>query len=251
MDNLQKQFDTRIRAVEAIDENLGTIRLDITKLFNEQSRHKSENSRLIKKMETITQMSSQAQSVVDDKVAELEKTILKWDTHPRNNDQLLKIQNLENDVSKMETSVVSLSQKNQILENNLNQRFRDVNQQARFESDMNYWVVFSEIVFELLKSWLIFIRIWKKLEKILLRIDLGNMHFQDHWFRNYFFYQNYFWHKMILKSNMKSIQKLEMQFNVSVKLEEISLVLLKHFQKLKIELVIWKSRFGKWGLSFD
>ena len=180
MDNLQKQFDTRIRAVEAIDENLGTIRLDITKLFNEQSRHKSENSRLIKKMETITQMSSQAQSVVDDKVAELEKTILKWDTHPRNNDQLLKIQNLENDVSKMETSVVSLSQKNQILENNLNQRFRDVNQQARFESDMNYSVVFSGIVFELLKSWLIFIRIWKKLEKILLRIDLGNMHFQDH-----------------------------------------------------------------------
>lgn len=147
MDNLQKQFDTRIRAVEAIDENLSTIRLDITKvcpaywmiehsyqitlqLFNDQSRHKSENSRLMKKMETITQMSSQAQSVVDDKVAELEKTILKWDTHPRNNDQLLKIQNLENDVSKMETSVVSLSQKNQILENNLNQRFRDVNQQG-------------------------------------------------------------------------------------------------------------------------
>ena len=83
-------------------------------------------------METITQMSSQAQSEVDDKVAELEKAILKWDTHPRNNDQLLKIQNLENDVSKMETSVVSLSQKNQILENNLNQRFRDVNQQVLF-----------------------------------------------------------------------------------------------------------------------
>ena len=100
------------------------------KLFNEQSRHKSENSRLIKKMETITQMSSQAQSVIDDKVAELEKTILKWDTHPRNNDQLLKIQNLENDVSKMETSVVSLNQKNQILENNLRQGFRDVNRQV-------------------------------------------------------------------------------------------------------------------------
>ena len=32
MDNLQKQFDTRIRAVEAIDENLSTIRLDITKV---------------------------------------------------------------------------------------------------------------------------------------------------------------------------------------------------------------------------
>ena len=103
------------------------------KLFNEQSRHKSENSRLIKKMETITQMSSQAQSVIDDKVAELEKTILKWDTHPRNNDQLLKIQNLENDVSKMETSVVSLNQKNQILENNLRQGFRDVNRQVNLE----------------------------------------------------------------------------------------------------------------------
>ena len=42
-----------------------------------------------------------------------------------------------------------------------------------------------------------------------------------------------------------------MQFNVSVKSEEISLVLLKHFPKLKIELVIWKSRFGKSGLIFD
>ena len=56
---------------------------------------------------------------------------------------------------------------------------------------------------------------------------------------------------MIIISKTKSIKKLEMQFNVSVKSEEISLVLLKHFLKLKIELVIWKSRFGKSGLIFD
>ena len=37
----------------------------------------------------------------------------------------------------------------------------------------------------------------------------------------------------------------------SVKLEEISRVQQKHFQKLKIELVIWKSRFVPNGTNFD
>ena len=37
----------------------------------------------------------------------------------------------------------------------------------------------------------------------------------------------------------------------SVKLEEISLVWQKRFQKLKIELVIWKSRFVANGANFS
>ena len=50
---------------------------------------------------------------------------------------------------------------------------------------------------------------------------------------------------------MKSKKKLEMLSNDSVKLEEISHVWQKRFQKLKIELVIWKSRFEKSETNFS
>ena len=52
----------------------------------------------------------------------------------------------------------------------------------------------------------------------------------------YFFTKAVFGVKWIILNEIH--EKLEMQFNVSVKLEEISLALLKLFQKLKIDLVI-------------
>jgi len=95
----------------------------MVQLGNKVNQIKSETSQVQQQLVSYNKITSVASQKVDEKLKNLERSILN-SGNPRND---LELQQMQQDLAQVKENLISIRQKNQILENNLNKKIQQTN----------------------------------------------------------------------------------------------------------------------------